>query len=236
MADNTRYTKNRNLWRKTYGFRRRKPKTVTLTDGATGIEYTLDLNKTSRERNPYLIKAGTQGLIPSPFVTGEYDEGIISFLSSDQETSAFNFTFSSAPIVVLTLEPDPEVDVNAFGLTVTDSGITIGTSAPFSGSIRYRAIYATSYPANVSSSFSASFIATAGTGDLVNGDSFNLTFQTGIGTPASEPRVSVWDDNGNLDADVAHNITTLNSTLINGNIAGTLSAPTTSEINFIVVL
>ena len=236
MADNTRYTKNRNLWRKTYGFRRRKPNTVVLQDGATGKEYTLDLNKTSRERNPYLIKAGTLGALGQAFDTGEYDEGIISFMNSDEETGAFNFTFSASPIVVLTLETDPDVIVNTFGITVTDSGITVGTSAPFSGSVRYRAIYAPSYPAIVSSPYSSSFIATAGESDLVNEDAFSLAFNTGVGTPASQPRVSVWDDNGNFDADVAHNITNLTSNIINGTIAGTLSAPTTSEINFIVVL
>lgn len=236
-----RYNKSRNEWRKSYGFSRRKPVIKLFYDAVTGISYSADLNHLYRDRDYYLRDKlhGTvlSGSIPDPgppVTIGEYDEGIVWFDgSSPQETGSFNFTFSSNPIVVFSLEEDPEVNVNLFGLSRTTSGFAVGASAPFSGAVRYRAIYSTGYPAECTSPYSGTFFASANTATLSSQDSFDATFdyEPFVG-PVSEVRTSAWNTSPNNEGDVHVQLDSFTESP--PEVSGSLTADTTADIHFIV--
>lgn len=236
-----RYNKNRNEWRKSYGFSRKKPVIKFFSDSVTGISYSVDLNRIYRDRDYYLrdklhgtIMSGTAVPPPPPHNVAEYDEGVIWFDGTgSQKAGVFNFTFSSNPIVVFSLEENPEVNVNLFGLSRTTSGYTVGASAPFSGAVRYRAIYATEYPAECTSPYSGTFFASANTAALSNQDSFGATFDydSGLVGAISEVRANAWNTPLN-EGDVYLQLDSSGSSP--PEISGSLTANTTANIHFIV--
>jgi hypothetical protein len=168
MTDNVnkKYERNRSNWRKVYSFQRRKPNIVNLIDTFTSESFSYDLQQTVRNRDFFILsKEIPFDTAPAIVFPTEYDEGIFTFPSiTDSGTGSFNFTFSTTPYVVLTIESASLYgpNVNLFGRTVSTSGFTFGTSAPFTGSIRWRAIYSPTYPAYVSSAYTSSITASAG--------------------------------------------------------------------------
>jgi hypothetical protein len=242
MSDdiNSKYGGNaRNLWRKVYGYQNNKPQMVSVVDSITQTTYSLDLNKTLRHRDFFIIQglnSGSQTLTTeSAFVTAEYDEGLFHFSSiTDHGTGSFNFTFSSLPIVVLSVESASLYGggVNLFGGNITTSGFTFATSAPFSGSIRWRAIYATSYPAVCSSSYTASITASTGPPVIPLGSTaYTASFATLPGVPFSF-RDTSWENVGIVTTgfgDVAFTHETSSSSTATVEI----SAPAYSTIEFI---
>ena len=180
MANNQqKYGNNRNLWRKIYpvGSPRRAPATVNLVDPKTNTSYSLDLQQTIRHRDYFQIRQFLSGpLVISP-ILGEYDEGLATFLNTTSSIVSFNFVFSGQPVVVLTMESasiQNTSNVQLFGANFNNSKFIARTSAPFSGTIRYRAMYAASYPSYFTSSFapaSGTFRASAGS-VAGNGTSF----------------------------------------------------------------
>lgn len=179
----------RGLWCKVYGYSVNKPVVVSFMDTTTSTTMSLDLNKTFRHRDYFIIEGiagGQTAEVPAPPSNlTEYDEGLVFLTGGDSGTGSFNFTFSDNPIVVLT--PDPAVlwgeNVNVYGITRTTSGFTFGTSAPYSGAIRYRAIYSPSYPALCTSSFTSSITASAGTSVLTENYAYTASFAALPGSP-----------------------------------------------------
>lgn len=156
-----RYAQNRNLWRKTTSvLRRQRPQLVELIDGQTGEFYTIDITKMTRERSPYERRKGMQSYFMPDLPNGEYEEGLIQFTADVSQSFSFEQSFSEIPFIVFSVESPS--NVNVFGLEVTEDGGVVGLSETFTGHVRYRAIYAPLYPVFVSSSYSQSFIATAG--------------------------------------------------------------------------
>jgi hypothetical protein len=202
MSDdiNSKYGGNaRNLWRKVYGYQNNKPQMVSVVDSITQVTYSLDLNKTLRHRDFFIIQginSGSQFITEEvSFPTAEYDEGLFHFSSiSDHGTGSFNFTFSNFPTVVLSVESASLYGegVNIFGGTSTPSGFTFGLSAPFSGSIRWRAIYSPSYPAVATSAYTASITASAGSAFPNGATYYTASFATLPGIPFSY-RDTTWD-------------------------------------------
>ena len=213
MADNSKYIKNRNLWRKSYpvGLPKRPP--VIVTENKTGSDgnvysTTLDLNRTIRHRDYYKIKDE-----PLPVSLGEYDEDLIHFNNETFKSFSFNFTFSNNPTVVFSqgtaapAQPNTE-NVNIFGISRTTTGGVVALSAPYSGTIRYRAAYAGSYP----SYFTGSLVSIAPTAGIFIGSvdrqvPDNVSYVTASwATLASAGPVafpSPYDDNSNFDGNVA---------------------------------
>lgn len=238
MSDdnNAKYGGNaRNLWRKVYGYQNNKPQVVSIVDPQTQVTYSLDLNKTLRHRDYFIIKgvnSGTQ-LVETGSVITEYDEGVYAINSlTDQGTGSFNFTFSSNPYVVLTVESASLYgeSLNLFGGNITTSGFTFGLSAPFTGSIRWRAIYATSYPAYVTSAYTASITASAGAVAPLGQTYYTASFATLPGVPFKYLDTS-WEYMGISDgtADVALTTDTLSANTATVEI----SAPSDATIEFI---
>ena len=166
---------------------------------------------------------------------GEYDEGLIYYINSDSTNFSFNFTFSNTPYVVFSMEESAPTgsnlqNVNVFGLAKNTSGGIVGLSAPFSGTVRYRAAWASSFPANFTSSFTASITASAGTIGVNYGVAYTASFAALTGVP-SEFRNSTFNLSGSgqpnvfLDPDEG----TFTNTAVNGSI----SAPYSGVIDFI---
>lgn len=244
---NNKYGGNaRNLWRKVYGYQNNKPQVVSVVDSITQVTYSLDLNKTLRHRDFFIIQglnSGSQLEVSesSGYAIGEYDEGLFHFSSiTDQGTGSFNFTFSNFPIVVLSVESASLYGegVNVYGGNITPSGFTFGMSAPFSGSIRWRAIYATSYPALCTSSYTASITASAGSVSMTGQAYYTASFATLPGVPFSY-RDTAWTgipmipppDVGSVtnseDVALIHQTSSSNSATVE------ISGPTFATIEFI---
>lgn len=246
VSDLTRYTRNRNLWKKVSGQHlRQKPRVEFLVDQITELSYSLDLTKVTRFRSPYLIPKGYHYIQPLSFVTGEYQEGIIAVNGSDYEYFEFSSSFTGTPSVVLTLENiSTSGSSNVFAIGVNSSSFSYALSAEFYGQIRYRAIYSPSYPALVSSSYSSSFVACGGmiSTDDSNPSVFGASFNTGFEAPIKETRTTP-NFIGNpfsdpIDANVATTSLHVENLYDYGIITGSVSAPLSnlSEIHYLTVL
>lgn len=222
----------RGLWRKVYGYSVNKPVVVSFVDTTTSTTMSLDLNKTFRHRDYFIIEGIAGGVAtevpPPPSDLAEYDEGLVFLTGQDSGTGNFNFTFSSNPIVVLT--PDPALEwgenVNIYGFTRSTTGFTFGTSAPYSGAIRYRAIYSSTYPALCTSSFTASITASAGTATLTDNYAYTASFAALPGSPFKFLQTA-WDS-GTLH-DVSFQTQVYDSDSANVEI----SAPVSTVVHFI---
>lgn len=243
MADK-KYIKNRNDWRKSYpvGIPRRPPVIVTETKiGVDGKTYTttLDLNQTIRHRDKFELLGDIAPLPP----LGEYDEDLIHFNNETFKSFSFNFTFSNNPTVVFSqgdaapAQPNTQ-NLNIFGISRTAAGGVVALSAPYSGTIRYRAAYAPSYPSYFTGSI-ASIAPTAGVfiasvdREVPNNQSFVTASWTGLASAGPSVFQSPYDDNSNFDGNVALSIKygTLNGS---GEIVE-ISAPMSSSIYILAV-
>lgn len=244
MANN-KYIKNRNEWRKSYpiGIPRRPPVIVTETKlGVDGNTYTttFDLNQVIRHRDVYELLADTNNIAG---LLGEYDEDLIHFNNEAYKTFSFNFTFSNNPTVVFSqnaaapAQPNTQ-NLNIFGISRTTTGGVVALSAPYSGTIRYRAAYASSYPSYFTGSI-ASIAPTVGVfiasvdREVPNNTSFVTASWAALSTPGPTVFSSPYDDNSNFDGDVALSpkFGTLNSS---GEVIE-ISAPMSSSIYVLAV-
>lgn len=244
MADN-KYIKNRNEWRKSYpiGVPRRPPVNITETKlGADGNTYTsiFDLNKVIRHRDVYELLGDTNDISG---LLGEYDEDLIHFNNESIKTFSYNFVFSSNPTVVFsqnvadTAQPNTE-NINIFGINRTTAGGIVALSAPYSGTIRYRAAYAPAYPSYFTGTL-ASIAPTSGVfiasvdREVPNNTSFVTASWATLSTPGPTVFSSPYDDNSNFDGDVglSGKYGTLNSS---GEVIE-ISAPMSSSIYVLAV-
>lgn len=172
MGIDDKYGKNRNLWRKVYPAGVRRPPDIREVVTEQGVTYSLDLSKTIRHRDYFEVinfQSGTVIQPPVPPEFGEYDEGLIHFNNESMKVFNYNFTFSSPPVVVFTIEdaaPGIELqDSNNFayaGQTLSPSNGVLFLSTEYSGTMRYRAVYSPVYPVLCSTPFTASFTCSAG--------------------------------------------------------------------------
>lgn len=210
---NEKYSNNRNQWRKSYqiGLPKRPPNLVSLSKiGADGIirNSVIDLNQTIRHRDPYRI-LGDIGRFAD--AVGEYDEGLINFNNETFKAFSYNFTFSSSPVVIYTIGagtvPTTE-NINIYGMSRNDTGGVVALSAPFTGTIRYRAAYSTIYP-QYFLGVAASIAPTAGAFrasvdvEVPNNLNYVTASWDALSGIPSAIYASPYDDSGNYDADVA---------------------------------
>lgn len=210
--------RNPNLYRKTYGYIRRKPDTFSFVDINSGVTRSFDFQKIVRDRDFFVVENGGSLFVaavppsgsPEPPVDfGEYDEGVVTFNFTDSATQSFNFTFSSTPYVVFSIAEPADApgiegweNIIAYGLTVSTTGFDIGTSAPYSGDIRYRAVYASSYPAIVSSSFTGSAFMVSATSSVPGASEVDITYSE-LTSSFSRVLFTAFDTFGNGDVNVS---------------------------------
>lgn len=239
MANDVKYGgKSRGLWRKVYGYSVNKPQVVAFVDSTTNTTMSVDLNRTLRHRDYYIIDgiiAGeTNFTPPAPpdpiYAMAEYDEDLVSMAASDIGTGFFNFNFTQTPIVVLSVEDDSEHgnNVQIYGLSLSTSSFTFGLSAPFTGNVRYRAIYGTTYPASATSSFTGSITASAGSTNPGGQAYYTASFAALPGVPFRFLQTA-WDFNGNMDVDVGLQTQSSSSS----GATTEISAPMSSSIHYI---
>ena len=254
MADNNKYGSNRNVWRKSYGTgqAKRPPQLFTYDvydvvneptnfDPITGkplvsSSYTIDLQSTVRHRD-FFKTFGKTGAV----VIGEYDEGLIHFNNTDTNSFSFNITFSSNPYLVFSVNEEASTvqnttNINIYGISVNTAGGVLGLSAPFSGTIRYRAAYSDTFPAYFygrSGSITPTsgwFVASANKLTPDNQSYLSASWDALLG---SFPYVfqTPFDDNSNFDANVAIQLVSL----YNSGAMDELSAPMSSSIYILAV-
>jgi hypothetical protein len=244
LRDNTRYLQNRSLWQKsTTTSRRQKPRAFTFIDGDSLLPTTIDLTKITRSRNAYRVEKSTPSDFVIDFEIGEYEEGLVSFNNESSASFSFATTFSGNPRMVLSSESDVSGTFNVFCLSAISDSFQVGVSTVLSGQIRYRAVYSNTYPCRVSSSFSSSFIVSAGAGvSTGNSPDFAGSFTTGILAPVIESRTTPVFVGDPLVDPIDTNVSVVSFTATNavsiGNAVGVVSAPISnlSEINYLVVL
>ena len=242
---NDKYIKNRNQWRKSYpiGVPRRPPVIITETKlGTDGNTYTttLDLNQTIRHRDVYKLLGDTNDIAN---LLGEYDEDLIHFNNEEYKSFSYNFIFSNNPTVVFSVnaadvaQPNTE-NLNVFGISRNTGGGVIALSAPFSGTIRYRAAYSTSYPSYFTGSV-ASISPTAGVfiasvdREVPDNDSYVTASWAPLASAGPVIFQSPYDDNSNYDGNVA--LSTKYGTLNSSSEVIEISAPMSSSIYVLAV-
>lgn len=221
-------TGNRGAFRKQYSRFPAPPQIVTLSDNTQ-----LDITKYQVHRDFY-VKQVNMGLVNSVQI-GEYEEGCAVFDWADQElTVNFSTTFSSSPIVVINLNPytDSLQNIKAEITSVNQTSFAVRLSAPYSGSVEYKAVYANSFPIpvvrqtlNPSLQYSLVYGAVIDASSSYFSASFNLNSNVpdlAFYTPYSPANVGMFD------------ITT-GSFIGTNSVAGDLSDLYTGQINFIVI-
>lgn len=238
---NDKYGSNRNLWRKSYipGVRR-PPEIATIIVPDTDVTYSIDLNKTVRHRDFFRIidvQPLNRDSSGGGIIFGEYDEDLIHFNNETSKTFNFNIVFSSTPTLVFTMEY-PASGVNSFlagteniipyGISKSINSASLGLSAPYSGTVRYRAVYSSFYPVNCTSFFTSSIFCSAGEFIPANESAYTASY-TDLGSSANIFLQSPYDDFGRSDSDVFIENQTKTSNIATNEISARIS----SSINFI---
>lgn len=251
MTDN-KYTGNRNVWRKNYGMGgpRRPPQNVTYDvyditrdpeefDPVTGkpfaIRYTVDLQGFVRHRD-YFKTFGPEATVS----VGEYDEGLVHFNNESSRDFLFNVTFSSTPYIVFSMEQEAAAvqnteNINIFGISLARSGANVGLSAPFSGTIRYRAIFSEEYPSYFYGK-AGSIMPTTGW-FYANAGKQNLGYQSETTSSwtdlGSTPSVfaTTMDENGNFQSNISITFVSVSTT----SSIFEFSSPANSAIHYLAV-
>ena len=222
---------NRNNYRKVYGYTRQPPQPFTFVEN--GEQKSVDANKFNVTREFYRISEKIGTTVGHLDENAFYEEDTIAFFSSTTKTLAFLREFPGTPIVVVSVEPGGDNNVNAYVASVSPSAFSIGVSDVFTGTVRYRAVYSPSYPVYVQNYPHAPTTiirVSAGTIDLTDQSYFSGSFPVMAGLPRAA-YYSSYDINSNSDANVAVTVTpvTLNT------FAGSVSAPITNRVNFLEV-
>jgi len=233
---------NPNRKKKTYSFNRSQASQIVSASVNGKVEY-FDATLVAVDSPFYILDTPTsQGIPPPPpppppIPPGEYDENVIDFTWEESKSTSFSFAFSSIPVVTLEVLPsDGFENIVAFLGNVTNTGITVNVSAPHTGQIVYRAIYASSYPTTVSRSVVSTsyfYTASAGYNDLINQDEILTSYS--LLTASTAPTnifFTTRDINNNGDADVAivgSSSFGLTSTAVS------FSAPITNRVYYLAV-
>lgn len=170
---------------------------------------------------------------------GEYDEDAVVFAGQTEKSVVFNTVFTARPIVALSMSPDDVGDensnINYFITSLTSTGMTVNTSAPFDGSLVYRAINAETYPTYVRRTvLSSSFVyyASAGFINLTDATEFVVSYEN-LGVTPDSLFCSPVDVSGSGTANVA----IISSGSINASSSAvSMSAPLLNELHYLAVV
>jgi len=208
MSTQNKIRANRSRYTITYGYVRTPPDYRTIA-GLDGQEKTIDVNRFVYNRDYYLVPGTT---IPGDSAianngTAEYDEALITLNYEDTKTINFNITFSSTPIATLEIYPANSDNYIPYILSITTSSMTIGVSAPTSGTLIYKAINLTSgmFPVLITRNTlfpSIQTIATAGRISMNNQIQTDVAYSELAAVMSGIPELIITtQDNGSLTAD-----------------------------------
>lgn len=239
MNDERRYGQNAHLWRRTYGYARRKPNVSIFFDENLNLSRSVDLNTNFRHRDFFEVDGfNISGPNPSwfqPIIDLNYEEGFIFFDNEFEKTASFSAIFTGPPYVVYTAVPNTldNYNINVFGTALpTTATMYIGASAPFTGYIHYIAMSSSSWPKPYISQ-SVGFQTTdvwAGEIDLSSDTSYTASYTLLGGGYSYEYYDTIHENFNSFTA----NTDTKNETVDNITSTNVLSAETTNKIHFIV--
>lgn len=228
---------NRNQRKKVYQVGRSQTARPFQVQFDNNIEY-FDRTLVIYDQSPFTVLSPFS-YYPATIIYGEYDEDTVEFSTfTSVGTKAFNRVFTSTPTVVLSVV-DANTgfeNVNVFLGAVTSTSIEVHTSAPFSGQITYRAIYASSYPIFVSRSVASTsyfYTASAGYVDVVNNSSVNVDYSMiATGSLPTMLFFTTQDISGSGDANVG--VAETGSYGLSGSTVE-LTAPITNRLHYLAV-
>lgn len=233
--DSKRYGQNAHLWRRTYGYARRKPIVATFFDENLNVSRSIDLNKNFRHRDFFEVEGyNINGPNPDWISTGgnlEYEEGFIYFDNEYSKTANFNTAFQQNPYVIYTAVPniDNSYNINVFGTQIpTLTQMFIGTSAPFTGYVHYIAVAAPTWP-QISTSGSSTHVYA---GEIDLNDVYEYTASYSLPSAGSE--YVYYDTIHENFNSFTSNTDTLNINADENNSINVLSANSTNKLHFIV--
>jgi len=240
VDENDKYGRKPNIWRKVYGYNRRKPRRIAFVDVETNTTKSIDLNKTYRHRDFFKV-SDTRQNEPLFIPEFQYEEGLIYFNAQTRRNVPFAEPFRSEPVLtVYTIDSASmsQSNVNVYGYDPpSQKRMFVETSAPFTGYVRYRSFFAKNLAmyhavsasmAFVISPYTASFSIYGGVITTTNATDYTASYTMPPG--ALEYRATVHDvrddNSGNVD---------LATTIVGaGSSTSTISAPLTNVIHFIV--
>jgi hypothetical protein len=182
VSSSDNFGKNRNKFRRVYGYGlSRRPEMMTFLDPISNEHKTVDSQKFIRDRDFFHVP----GLVPSGsnLVLGEYVEAQVGFAATEGYFVTFPTLFSQNPIVTVEtsqsnfndLDGSSDPNIVAWVTTVSTGGFAVAFSAPFSGTILYRAIYSPTYPVQVDRS-----PLFPGTLAFASAGTMNFSFETAV--------------------------------------------------------
>jgi len=231
---------NPNKKKKTYSFNRSQVSRIiaTVVDGKA--EY-FDQTLAVIDNSIYQIQAElSQGFA----TVVQYDEDVIEFNSTDFAAATFNVIFKEKPFLTLEVLPAHGFEnIGFFASNLSTTGFMANVSAPFSGQIVYRALYAKNFPQNTEAFpviiervvVSSSYYYTASAGTLPNNsnDTFIASYsQLSASTYPTNIFFTPIDDDNNHDAGI---VTIETGSIGLTSTAVTFSAPVYNSIHYLAV-
>ena len=212
----------RGIHRKTYPNNRYVPKTIFFGSAS------LDANRYQREYNYFTLPIYPGSHLTSSNVTyGLYEEGLITFDHNLTKTTTFSTSFAQEPVIALSVEGQD--NVNPFIVSATNLGFIVGVSSELSGTVRYRAIYADSYPVYILSG-GVDVLCSATSSFIANQSNFSIPFSS-LGALPARLFLSTEDYSTNKDV----NVQILTSSIGLTYVSGSLSAPINNRLNLLVM-
>lgn len=185
MSIDEKYGRNRAKFRKVYNYGlSRRPEVKSFVDSLTNTTKSFDFQKIIRDRNYYLVSQYESQTLQTGSNATQYLEVLTAeFAAAESFGVSFPLAFDGSPFVAFELSQsqflgagDETPNVSWWVTNITTTGFTANFSAPFTGKILYRAVWASgSYPINVqrTPAFSGSFA-------WVSAGSTSLAHETGV--------------------------------------------------------
>lgn len=178
-------------------------------------------------------------LVENPFERyldfAQYDEDTVTITGQTTAIVTFNVMFDSRPVLSLIIDTtDDQSNVNVFATSLTNTGFVLNTSAPFTGSVTYRAIYSAAYPVYVRreiASSSAVYYAAAGYSNPQSSE-FLATFDS-LGVVPTTVFFGMVDVSGSGTANVA---VVQTGSLSQTELPVSLSAHIMNEVHYLAVV
>ena len=143
---NDNFGGNRSRYRKVYAYgSNRRPDVRTFVDSVTEVTTSFDFQKIIRDRDYFLIDGQSTLTFPTASNVFRFIEETYSTTTDVEYINVrFPISFDGTPYVGFTVHPESTLSQSNVGYWATDiseNGFKANFSAPFSGTMLYRAVY-----------------------------------------------------------------------------------------------
>lgn len=190
---NDNFGSNRSRYRRVYAYgANRRPDIRAFVDSATETTKSFDFQKIIRDRDYFLIDG--QSTLTFPTASNNFlfiEETYFTSTDVDHIDVRFPLAFDGMPYVGFTLHPESTMsqsNVAYWATDVSENGFRANFSAPFSGTMLYRAVYNPSvypvYTERMPGSGNYAWVS-AGSTQFTGQSSITMSFATLPGVPES---------------------------------------------------